>query len=490
MDYISLYRKYRSQNFDELIGQAAITTTLKNAITSGRLSHAYLFSGPRGTGKTSCARIFAKALNCSGRPTPAPCGKCDQCKKITSGHALNVIEIDAASNRGIDEIRDLREKIRYKPVEGRYKVYIIDEVHMLTPEAFNALLKTLEEPPDDTVFILATTEAQRVPVTITSRCQRFDFGRIPLEEISKHLKKIARDEGFRISDEAVAMIARSSEGAMRDAISLIDQLASFCEGGIEVKDVVDVLGTAEPEFLFAIGKAVLGGSEKDALALVQRAVDQGVSIEQLAKDLVYHFRNLMLVKVGSEGILELTKEQIERLKKDSSPYTLSKIKQAIRCLSGAETDMKWHRNSRLVLEVALLEIMEGSLTSNDASSQPVPAVKKEDAVSVIRGKWKEILEKVKAKSLFGFVSLCEAEAAGVDPKGRVVISFKKGYSFHKARIEELSNRNAVEEAIKELTGEKQCIVCVIAEEDKKTAEKAPQAVCADDIIEIFDGKII
>src|SRR3989339_1627239 len=218
MSYISLYRKWRSQNFDELVGQKHIVQTLKNAITQNRIAHAYLFCGPRGTGKTSIARIFAKALNCDKGPTVSPCGTCANCGKIRDGHAVDVVEIDVASNRGIDEIRDLREKVRYAPIEGRYKVYIIDEVHMLTSEAFNALLKTLEEPPAHVIFVLATTEMSRVPVTIESRCQRLDFARISLDEVKEHLSKIAKAEEFEIDAKALDLVARSGEGSMRDSV--------------------------------------------------------------------------------------------------------------------------------------------------------------------------------------------------------------------------------------------------------------------------------
>ncbi len=300
MTYVPLYRKWRSQNFDELVGQGFIVQTLKNAIKSGRISHAYLFSGVRGTGKTSTARIFAKALNCAKGPTDSPCGTCDQCIKIRDGHAVDTIEIDAASNRGIDEIRDLREKVRYTPVEGRYKVYIIDEVHMLTSEAFNALLKTLEEPPKHVVFILATTEPQKVPLTIASRCQRLDFRRLSNTEVSDHIRKIAKMEGIAIDDEAIQLIARNSEGAMRDAISLFDQLISFAGKSIKHDDVIQMLGTASADLIFEFGDA-LGKEDVGALmALIGKLTSEGRSIPQVTREVLTHLRNLMLVLFGGE----------------------------------------------------------------------------------------------------------------------------------------------------------------------------------------------
>ncbi len=534
MTYISLYRKYRSQDFDEIVGQEPIIQTLKNAISSSRLGHAYLFTGPRGTGKTSTARIFAKALNCSDKKGDNPCGKCDQCVKITSGHALNVIEIDAASNRGIDEIRDLREKIKYKPVEGRYKIYIIDEVHMLTSEAFNALLKTLEEPPADTLFILATTEPQKVPVTISSRCQRFDFGRISFDKISAHLKAIAKEEGFKIEDDALQLIARSSEGSLRDAISLMDQLVSFCEGTIKAEDVTQVLGTAEPEFLFEMGRAILGRNDKEVLSLVERSVSQGVSVPQLARDLVYHFRNLMLVKIKADEMLDLSKEQIKRLAAEAEKYPLKELKDTVVALSGAETDMKWHHNPRIVLEVALLEILEEGKGTGDRAqgtgdraqgtgdreqgtgdrvqgavgilppqslSGPLPLGKGEtagrregvtassDKLSKVLSSWKDVLSKVRGKTLFGFVSLSEATPKGTDTNGRIVLSFRKGYSFHKSRVEENANKTCIEQVLSDTLGEKTFITCVLEAEESHPRPQEKRT-SADDIAELFDGQII
>lgn len=500
MGHISLYRKYRSQTFDEIIGQDAIVTTLKNSIINNRLAHAYLFTGPRGTGKTSTARIYAKALNCSGSASPNPCKECSQCAKITSGHALNVMEIDAASNRGIDEIRDLREKIRYKPVEGKYKIYIIDEVHMLTNEAFNALLKTLEEPPHDTIFILATTEPQRVPLTISSRCQRFDFGRISFEKIASHLRKIAESEKFKIENDAVNLIARASEGSLRDAISLMDQLVSFCEETIKAENVIEVLGTAEPEFLFDIGCAVSKNSDKEVLSLVEKAVCSGVSIPQVTKDLIYHFRNLMLAKIGSEELLELSKEQISRLKLDAALFSLLQLKNILKILSAAETDMKWHQNARLVLEVALLEICEdenkksvpSDILKETVAAKTTPA-SESDTLTLIKNRWADVLEKVKAKSLFGYVSLNEAALKQIDSKGRLVLEFKKGFSFHKTRVEEAQNMEALKESIDDLTGKKISVICVLsndASKSGKTSQNEPTAVSVDDVVELFDGKLI
>ncbi|MEE8638397.1 MAG: DNA polymerase III subunit gamma/tau [Candidatus Margulisiibacteriota bacterium] len=476
MSYISLYRKWRSQTFDEIIGQPAIVQTLKNAIKNNRLAHAYLFSGPRGTGKTSTARILAKALNCEKGPTPKPCDKCQSCVKIRNGHSVNVIEIDAASNRGIGEIRELRERIRYAPVEGRYKVYIIDEVHMLTPEAFNALLKTLEEPPSHTIFVLATTELQKVPLTIVSRCQRLDFRRIKLKEIEEHLLKVGRDEGFEIDEKALNLIGRVAEGSMRDAISLLDQLVSFSGHQISYDNVVMLLGTADEELLFAFGDAVASADPAKVLELVKKGLEEGRSTLQVTRDLVSHFRNLIHLKVGSSEVLELTSDYLERLRKQADKFSLQRIKEVLRALSRAELDMKWHPHARLVLEVALLEL----LGEPRLAAQPV----EDGRMAKIRAHWKEILEGVKKKSVFGYVSLHEGEPLEVNGKGKLVIAFRRGYAFHKERLEEMKNRQAVEETLREVTGEKIPIECVISEGKKEPA------LSARTVAEFFEGRVI
>jgi DNA polymerase-3 subunit gamma/tau len=512
MSYISLYRKWRSQNFDEIIGQPAIVQTLKNAIKNNRLAHAYLFSGPRGTGKTSTARILAKALNCKKGPTPSPCGKCESCVKIRDGHSVNVIEIDAASNRGIDEIRELRERVRYAPVEGRYKVYIIDEVHMLTPEAFNALLKTLEEPPSHTIFVLATTELHKVPLTISSRCQRLDFGRIKVKEIEEHLQKVARDEGFEIDEKALNLIARVGEGSMRDSISLLDQLVSFSGHNISYDNVVMLLGTADEELLLAFGEAVAENSPAKVLELVRSGMEEGRSTLQVTRDLVAHFRNLLHIKVGSGQVLELTSDYLEKLKKQAESFSLQKIKEMIRALSRAELDMKWHPHARLVLEVALLELLEEReavavaksetsgkvrqaaevrVTRNDShvasatTAQPIAMQASGDGkFGKIQSGWNDILENVKKKTIFGYVSLHEAEPAEINAKGKLVISFRRGYAFHKERLEEIKNKQAVEEAVREITGEKIPIECIVTDGKKEST------LSASVVAEFFEGKVL
>jgi DNA polymerase-3 subunit gamma/tau len=519
MSYLSLYRKWRSQDFGEIIGQPVIVQTLKNAIENNRLSHAYLFTGPRGTGKTSTARILAKALNCKEGPTAQPCGKCESCEKIRQGHSVDVSEIDAASNRGIDEIRELRERVRYAPMEGKYKIYIIDEVHMLTAEAFNALLKTLEEPPSHAIFVLATTEVQKVPLTIASRCQRLDFARLKLNEIKGQLQKIAGAEGFKIEDKALDLIARSAEGAMRDAISLLDQLVSFAGKNISYDSVVTLLGTAEEEMLFDMADAMAGNSPVRVMELIRKAMEEGRAILQVTRDLVFHFRNLLHSKLGAGEALELTQEQLAKLVAQAENFSADRIKEIMRGLSRAELDMKWHPHARLVLEVALLELMEtGSkdkgvetgmvvgnvkkevgMNTRTESTIPVPTsnlhtgipaqnptsnIKEDQQFDQIKHSWNNILESMRKKSIYGYVSLHESEPIEVSKSGKLVIGFRRGYSFHKERLEEAKNREAVEESIREVVGSRFPIECIIRD------GSATPSLSVKTVADFFEGRIV
>ena len=303
MAYMALYRKWRPQDFSDLIGQEHISETLSNAISTGKVAHAYLFSGPRGTGKTSTAKILAKALNCEHGPTPTPCNQCVCCQKINDGSFMDVFEIDAASNRGIDEIRDLRETVKFAPVDGKYKVYIIDEVHMLTTEAFNALLKTLEEPPSHVVFILATTEVHKVPITIQSRCQRYDFKRITKDDILKRLVMITDEMGLNADKDALSIIAIQADGGMRDALSIFDQVVSFTGGHITYKSVIENLNVLDYEYYFRLTDAMLSGNVRSAILILNDILSKGFDGQNIITGLASHFRDLLVCKDEATLIL-------------------------------------------------------------------------------------------------------------------------------------------------------------------------------------------
>lgn len=300
MSYLVLARKYRPQTFDHVVKQEHVTRTLVNAISSGRVAHAILFSGPRGTGKTTVARVLAKAMNCEQGPTPTPCNKCRSCREITSGNAADVFEIDGASNNGVDQIRELRENIKYLPAHGAYKIYIIDEVHMLSIAAFNALLKTLEEPPPHVMFLFATTEPQKIPITILSRCQRHDLRRISIESVSKHLAWLCKQEHIEIAEESLNLIARESGGSMRDALSLLDQVITCAEGAITHEQILDILGIIDRAILFDISSAIFKGEVSKILDILTEIYDHGHNLKELYSDLIEHFRNLLVVKMGKK----------------------------------------------------------------------------------------------------------------------------------------------------------------------------------------------
>ncbi len=358
MSYVVLALKWRPQTFDEVVGQEPIAQTLVNAIRTGRTAHAYLFTGPRGVGKTSTARILAKALNCVKGPTPEPCNVCDACREITGGRALDVIEIDGASNRGIDDIRELRESVRYAPASTRTKVYIIDEVHMLTTDAFNALLKTLEEPPAHVVFVLCTTEPLKVPATILSRCQRFDFARLRVRDTLGRLRTITQAEGIDIDDDALTLIARRSEGSMRDALTLCDQVIASGRSPLDSAGVASALGIAGRDLYFAISDAVLAQDPHRALTLLANAYDEGQNLQEVAEELVHHLRNLLVISVGPElgELLDATDQERERY---TAQAAMARPSDLIRQLHIAmETAARMRRSGfpRVLLEVAVAEI--------------------------------------------------------------------------------------------------------------------------------------
>jgi DNA polymerase-3 subunit gamma/tau len=357
MSYQVLARKWRPQVFEDVVGQGHITRTLQNAISSGRLAHAFLFSGPRGVGKTTTARILAKALNCAQGPTPHPCGKCDSCLETAAGTSVDVIEIDGASNRGIEHIRELREAVKYAPVGGKYKVYVIDEVHMLTNEAFNALLKTLEEPPPHVIFIFATTEPQKIPATIHSRCQRYGFKRISLHEITDRLRKIADAEKIAITDQGLSMIARAAEGSMRDSLSLLDQAVSYSGMEIKDEDLQATLGSVAQEALLGFSSALLSRDSSALLQQVDTLLEQGQDMRQFLSGVVEHLRNLLVVNMSSNpaAIIELPAADIEAIRQQASGTEPGQILMLFDSLSRTLDEMRWSPHQRFTFEVGLIK---------------------------------------------------------------------------------------------------------------------------------------
>lgn len=358
--YQVLARKWRPQQFDEVVGQDHVTTTLKHAVEQDRLAHAYLFVGPRGIGKTSTARIFAKALNCVKGPTATPCDKCDNCKEIAEGRSLDVLEIDGASNNGVEQVRELRETCRYAPAHSKFKIYIIDEVHMLSNAAFNALLKTLEEPPAHVKFFFATTEPQKVLATILSRCQRFDLRRIPANLIVKHLKEIAKKEKVAIDDEALAAIARGAEGGLRDAESTLDQLIAFCGNKITEKDVLSVFGLVAHDQIAALTNAIIDGETTKALTVLKDLDEIGKDLQRLTADLLDHFRNLLVMTLGEEGreSLQLPDTEIELLKAQAARIDSDTVLRIIDALAAAEGRLRYALSKRIFFEIALVKAIK------------------------------------------------------------------------------------------------------------------------------------
>ena len=381
MSYTALYRKFRPDEFEDVKGQDAIVRTLKNQINADRIGHAYLFCGTRGTGKTTVAKIFAKAVNCEHPVDGSPCGECAMCRSIAAGTSMNVIEIDAASNNGVDNIREIREEVTYRPTEGKYKVYIIDEVHMLSIGAFNALLKTLEEPPEYVIFILATTEAHKIPITILSRCQRYDFKRISIETIAARLRELIDKEGWDVEDKAVRYIAKMADGSMRDSLSLLDQCAAFYMNETLTYDhVLEVLGAVDTEVFSRLLRQLLAMDVHQVIETVDELVMQGRELSQLAADFTWYLRNLLLVKSSDdmEDVLDVSSENLALLKEEAQMIDSDTLIRYIRIFSDLTNQLKYATQKRVLLEVTLIKLCRPAMDQNkDALLDRIRAIEKQ-----------------------------------------------------------------------------------------------------------------
>ncbi len=360
MSYQVSARKWRPQNFSEVIGQGHIVQTLKNALLNNRIGHAYLFSGTRGVGKTTMARIFAKALNCVKGPTPEPCNECEMCRDITGGYCPDVVEIDGASNTGVDDVRELRENVKYASSKGRYKVYIVDEVHMLTKSAFNAFLKTLEEPPAHIIFIFATTEPNKIPETVISRCQYFEFKRISINDVVEQLMLITKKEGIKVSRDILTLIAKGAEGSMRDALVAMDQILSFSDGTIKEEDVKIILGFVGREVLSSFMNSIIKKDIQNILKLVKELTINGTDLRIFCKEFLEYIRNLMVIKVATEpsSLIELSTAEIEHFKSEAEKVSIEELQQMFNIILKTEADIRQASQPSLVIEMALIKMTQ------------------------------------------------------------------------------------------------------------------------------------
>ncbi len=546
MSYIVLARKWRPQSFDEIVGQEHITTTLKNAIKQDRVAHAYLFCGPRGIGKTTTARILAKALNCEKGPTPSPCNKCVSCKEITDSKSMDIIEIDGASNRGINEIRNIKENIKFSPQNGQFKIYIIDEVHMLTTEAFNALLKTLEEPPAHVKFIFATTAAYKVIPTILSRCQRFNFRRLSSDDIAKKLKEIAKKEKVSIDEAALFNIVRQSAGSMRDAESLMDQLATYCKNKITVEETNNILGLVEQDRLYQFAQHIIDKDTPSAIKFISKIMDEGTDPNQFLISLVEYFRNAMLIKEGKALIplLELTKDEVERIAAQIKSLSREDILYILYCMMNASNSMRHSSIPKVSLEllavklsskesiVSLGEIMSrlnslervkaesikskpplekdisaGTDVAHDTAKEinPLPADESKPELYRVREALQLVIKKIKQEKIY--IASCLEEGLLVDFKNNIItLSFPKKNTFHKESLEKQQNKDLIENSFSQALGSKVGVEFIITEDGKQPVDTAKsdkpnqphqnplKKALSDPIIksalDIFDGNIM
>jgi len=464
--------KYRPQDFDGITGQSHVVMSLKGAIKRHAVGHAFLFAGPRGVGKTTTARILAKSLNCAEGPTVTPCLKCQSCLEIAASRSIDVIEIDGASNGGIEEIRNLRESIKYSPLHGRYKVYIIDEVHMVTNQAFNALLKTLEEPPVNVIFILATTSQIKVPLTIQSRCQRFVFKRLSLSEIVDRLQQVAKSERLAISERALFYVAVRADGSLRDAESILEQLSSSIEGKINEADVLQLIGFLSYDFYFTLVRAITQQKLTDAITMVNQAIEQGVDIQEIYRGLVGYLRKLFLLKTGlTDEYLELSADEIKNLKQ--IPVEQPEILKILETALEFEDMMKRSVNNRIALEILMSHMVLGFDPA--AADQPArPTADNPGAVGDVKTAVIAVLQRTSPR-LAGIV-----QKSTLIKEGSTVTILSEVESL----VKELQNQKTIiNEALKKIAGPEANLVIGLAPASKKDAD-----TLADKIITMFDGE--
>lgn len=546
MAYTALYRKWRPKTFDDIIGQEHVTTTLKNQIANDRIAHAYLLCGTRGTGKTSTAKVMAKALNCLNPKDGNPCNECEMCKKISQGLAIDVTELDAASNNGIDKIRDIIDDTKYPPQEGKYKIYIMDEVHMLSMVAVNAFLKTLEEPPQNVIFILATTDPQRLPITILSRCQRFDFKRISIKDLTERLRTIVTAQGVLADDKSLDLIARVSDGAARDALSILDQAISMGDGSVNYDNLVEMLGLVTNEYLFDITSAIIEKNVEKAMVVIEKVVFAGKDMYLFIKDLIEHYRNLLMLKVTSnpQEVLDMSLENIKLLDEQSKRIRVEEIMRDIRILQEAEGNAKLSKQARLYLELAAIKMCKIEYdTSNEVILTRINKLKeaiKNGSIKVVQGNktesvqknnnlrnnivnggnniegkpkaqeknsslknsnslgksktsdvqraWKDILETFKSRrAMIIFASIVTGKVVDCTD-GIVTIKYDAQYSFNKQRLEKPENIKVINEVFSEVMRENLKVRFIVdgENEERKSTEDLIKDAMGDIPLEIFD----
>ena len=541
----ALYRVYRPKNFSDVIGQEHIVRTLKNQIENNNVGHAYLFCGTRGTGKTSTAKIFSRAVNCTNLHNDEPCNECENCREILEDKTMDVVEIDAASNNSVDDIRELRENVKYSPAKSKYKVYIIDEVHMLSQGAFNALLKTLEEPPSYVIFILATTEPHKIPATILSRCQRFDFKRVTVKDISSRMRYICEKEGIEADEKALNLIARNSQGALRDALSILDQCISFEGNKISYNDVIELLGSVNIEQLFDLAESIIKEDTRKSLQILNDFIIWGKDVRNLVNDLIDHFRNLMVCKISNDldEIISLPEETIDLLKQQAETIDTNNLIRILNILSEAQDGMKISSNPRVLMEVTMMKIaqpmfdeskealikrienLEQKIESgnikvnhistnqtvdnfNENNQQNNNTVEKQedenieyenlkgDDIKLVEKSWKKILQKMKEDKNQVIRALLQDVDSFNISEDTLYIIFTDNYSFAKSRLDSPATIQYVEKVIREVLNRSFSVKIAlksqlsnlntqIKKEDK--GEQILKNIVSEDILEVKDS---